>query len=87
MPTYVYRCNKCEREFEQVQKMTDEPLTDCPSCDGEVSRVPFPVGIVFKGSGFHVNDYSSSGRSTTTAPTCGSSEKCAECPAAAANKN
>jgi len=58
MPTYVYRCNDCEHEFETAQRMTDEPLKDCPKCKGEVARVLFPVGIVFKGSGFHVNDYS-----------------------------
>jgi len=67
MPTYGYRCNKCEHQFEIFQKITDDPITDCPKCDGQVSRLLFPVGIMFKGSGFHVNDYpSSSGRSSTS---------------------
>lgn len=66
MPTYVYRCKNCEHQFEIIQKMTDEPLTVCPECNGEINRLLFPVGIVFKGSGFHVNDYPSSKSSTST---------------------
>lgn len=68
MPTYVYRCKQCGHQFEIVQKMKDKPLTECPKCKGEIARILFPVGIVFKGSGFHVNDYPSSGaRATSTA--------------------
>ncbi|MCE5313680.1 MAG: FmdB family zinc ribbon protein [Armatimonadota bacterium] len=68
MPTYAYRCKKCEHQFETIQKMTDEPLKECPKCKGEIARILFPVGIVFKGSGFHVNDYPSRAKSSTSAP-------------------
>ena len=61
MPTYGYECKVCEHQFETLQKMTDEPVKECPKCKGEVRRLLFPVGIVFKGSGFHINDYPSSG--------------------------
>lgn len=61
MPTYVYRCKNCEHQFETVQRMSDDPLKECPECKGEVSRLLFPPAISFKGSGFHVNDYPSSG--------------------------
>lgn len=44
--------------------MTDEPVKDCPECKGQVARVLFAPGIVFKGSGFHINDYPSSGSSS-----------------------
>lgn len=64
MPTYAYKCKACEHQFETRQKMADEPLKQCPKCKGEIARVLFPVGIVFKGSGFHVNDYPSSKSST-----------------------
>lgn len=67
MPTYVYRCRKCGHELEIVQKMTDDPLTECPKCKGEFRRVLFPVGIAFKGPGFYVNDYANS-KSSTAAP-------------------
>lgn len=63
MPTYVYECKVCKRQFEKFQKMTDEPVDKCPECEGEVARVLFPPGIVFKGPGFHINDYPSSASS------------------------
>ena len=65
MPTYVYRCKACEHQFETFQKMTDEPVKQCPECKGKVARVLFAPGIVFKGSGFHINDYPSSGSSAS----------------------
>lgn len=57
MPTYGYQCNACNHTFEVFQKITDEPLQECEKCGGEVRRLLYPVGIVFKGSGFHINDY------------------------------
>ncbi|NLN75249.1 MAG: zinc ribbon domain-containing protein [Armatimonadetes bacterium] len=65
MPTYVYKCKECEHQFEIIQKMTDEPVGECPQCHGLVARILFAPGIVFKGSGFHINDYPSSGSSTS----------------------
>ena len=61
MPTYEYECTKCEHRFEVFQKMTDDPIKFCELCKEPVRRVLFPVGIVFKGSGFHINDYPKSG--------------------------
>lgn len=75
MPTYVYRCRDCEHQFETVQRMSEKPLTECPKCKGEVSRLLFPVGIVFKGSGFHVNDYPSSKTAGSSASSAKSEEK------------
>ncbi|MBA2277981.1 MAG: zinc ribbon domain-containing protein [Chloroflexia bacterium] len=56
MPTYAYRCAGCGHAFEQVQRMVDEPLTDCPECGAAIRRVIYPVGVVFKGSGWYIND-------------------------------
>lgn len=57
MPTYVYKCAHCGHTFEARQKMADNPLTECPSCDeSALRRVINNVGIVFKGSGFYVTD-------------------------------
>jgi len=84
MPTYVYRCKDCEHQFETIQKMTEKPLTECPKCKGEIARLLFPVGIVFKGSGFHVNDYPNSKAATTTAGPAKSEEKTEAKPTAAA---
>lgn len=61
MPTYGYRCNRCDHTFEVMQRITEDPLTECEKCGGEVRRLLYPVGIVFKGSGFHINDYAGKG--------------------------
>ena len=39
MPTYEYRCEDCGHQFEEVQRMTDDPLEACPECGGEVCRL------------------------------------------------
>ncbi len=58
MPTYEYRCNECGHEFEAFQRMTDEPLSKCPECEGAVKRlIGTGAGIIFKGSGFYETDY------------------------------
>lgn len=41
--------------------MSDEPLTTCPTCGGEIHRIVYPVGLVFKGSGFYSTDNRKSG--------------------------
>lgn len=57
MPTYVYKCAQCGHMFEARQRMSEDPLTDCPSCEANaLRRVINSVGIVFKGSGFYVTD-------------------------------
>jgi putative FmdB family regulatory protein len=66
MPTYEYLCKSCGTRFEAWQRMTDDPLTTCPTCRGEVRRILYPAGIVFKGSGFYKTDYSSSSHTAST---------------------
>jgi putative FmdB family regulatory protein len=56
MPMYVYKCDDCGNHFEQLQKFSDKPLKTCPRCKGHVKRVIHPTGIVFKGSGWYIND-------------------------------
>lgn len=58
MPTYEYKCTKCGDDFEVFQSMHDAPVTKCNKCGGEVKKVfGGSAGIIFKGSGFYVNDY------------------------------
>ncbi|MFW5999799.1 MAG: FmdB family zinc ribbon protein [Halanaerobiaceae bacterium] len=52
MPTYLYRCENCGK-FEQFQKITADPLTECPECGGEVEKIIGNPGVIFKGSGFY----------------------------------
>ena len=56
MPIYEYRCER-GHTFEAMQRMTDDPLTSCSSCEAPVQRVFHPVAVHFKGSGFYNTDY------------------------------
>ena len=57
MPTYEYRCAE-GHEFDVFQKMSDDPLTECPECGASAERkISSGAGLVFKGSGFYITDY------------------------------
>src|SRR5438874_10633068 len=68
MPTYVYACQACGRVIERRQSFSDNPLTVCEACAGELRRVLQPVGIIFKGSGFYSTDYKSGSASSLANP-------------------
>ncbi|MFU8870788.1 FmdB family zinc ribbon protein [Micromonospora sp. SL4-19] len=72
VPTYQYACTACGHQLEAVQSFADEPLTECPACEGRLRKLFNSVGIVFKGSGFYRTDSRSSGSeaaaSTTSKP-------------------
>ena len=57
MPLYDYRCQTCDHVFELRQSFSSEPVATCPSCNNGAQRVIHSVPVVFKGSGFYVNDY------------------------------
>ena len=56
MPIYEYRCDR-GHTFEVMQRMTDDALTSCATCEAPVQRVFHPVAVHFKGSGFYTTDY------------------------------
>jgi putative FmdB family regulatory protein len=56
MPIYEYRCEN-GHEFEVMQRMTDDPVASCQTCEAPVRRVFHPVAVHFKGSGFYNTDY------------------------------
>ncbi|HVS44952.1 MAG TPA: FmdB family zinc ribbon protein [Candidatus Dormibacteraeota bacterium] len=72
MPTYGYRCEN-GHEFDLVQRMSDEPVAECPSCGSRGRRLFFPAGIVFKGSGFYKTDSRKSGGSDSSSSSGSSS--------------
>lgn len=86
MPKYQYRCAQCAGEIEVTQKFTDDPLTVCPECSGELRKVFSAVGVVFKGSGFYKTDSRSSpaGKSAATSSTVKPATTTSSAPAAAA---
>ncbi len=76
MPIYEYRCER-GHTFEVMQRMTDDPLTSCSTCEAPVQRVFHPVAVHFKGSGFYNTDYGkkkSGGASSSTSEAGSSSE-------------
>lgn len=87
MPIYEYECQECGHVFEITQSFRDEPLKDCPieDCSGQVKKLFSPPAIIFKGSGFHVNDYGRGGNapkkpsSESCGDSAGKSEACKSC--------
>jgi putative FmdB family regulatory protein len=66
LPNYGYRCQSCQREFEVLQRMSDPPQAACPDCGGVGTRLFYPTGILFKGSGFYKTDSRSSTPASST---------------------
>ena len=66
MPTYDYRCKACGQELEVFQSFSDDPLTTCEACGGELRKLFGAPGIAFKGSGFYKTDSRSSSKRATT---------------------
>lgn len=81
MPTYDYKCLDCQFDFEYFQSMSDEPLKNCPKCNGKVKRlIGAGAGPIFKGSGFYQTDYKNSSPQKTSSPTNQSSDKISSVP-------
>ncbi len=59
MPIYEYQCANCGHEMEELQTMSEPPLTKCPTCGKEKLKKMIGVGggLIFKGSGFYQTDY------------------------------
>src|SRR5207244_4470464 len=72
MPVYEYRCDR-GHTFEVMQRMSDDPVTSCTTCEAPVQRVFHPVAVHFKGSGFYNTDYGKKSRGSSSS-SCDSSE-------------
>lgn len=62
MPIYEYECQNCRARSEAMQKFTDDPLTTCKVCGGELRKLISHTSFVLKGSGWYVTDYASGDR-------------------------
>lgn len=62
MPIYEYHCSKCG-DFETMQKMSDKPLTQCPTCRRKVTKLISNTSFQLKGSGWYITDYARKGDS------------------------
>lgn len=80
MPTYEYACRKCGHQWEAIQRISEDPLKECPECGQPAAERQISAGtnFILKGGGWYADLYSSSGgkksesassSSTTTTPT------------------
>lgn len=74
MPTYAYACRSCGHAFDAVQSFSDDALTVCPECGGELRKQYGSIGVTFNGSGFYRTDSRSGSGSTASAPASSKSE-------------
>ncbi len=61
MPMYEYECFVCRHRFERLQKLSAEPVKECPECGGLVRRLLGAPALQFRGSGFYITDYGKGG--------------------------
>lgn len=58
MPIYEYACKKCDQRMEALQKITDEPLVNCPECgEPELRRLLSAPRFRLKGDGWYETDF------------------------------
>ncbi len=71
MPAYDYACDACDHRFEKFQRYSEDPISQCPECgENRCRRLISAPGVVFRGSGWYINDTRSlkqpkNGRSTS----------------------
>jgi putative FmdB family regulatory protein len=75
VPTYDYQCRACGEITEVIHAMTADGPSVCGRCGGELRRVLYPAGIIFKGSGFYRTDSRASGGSGTSSGSGSASSK------------
>jgi putative FmdB family regulatory protein len=94
MPIYAYRCESCGFEKDVLQKISDAPLTQCPSCGADAFRKQVTAaGFQLKGSGWYVTDFrggnsgnSGNGGNGTSAPATGAKAASDSAPAASSSE-
>jgi putative FmdB family regulatory protein len=94
MPIYEYECPACDKVFEVQQRMSDDPLSTCPDCGGDVKKLVSMSSFHLKGGGWYSDGYSSKpdaggkdkpAAKESSTPPCkgGDGSGCKHCPAAA----
>jgi len=73
MPLYEYECKECGIRVEVIHAVDEDRPEHCPKCKGKLKRLLGVPGLIFKGSGFYVNDYAR--KSTATDKSKGSEER------------
>ncbi|HNY64451.1 MAG TPA: zinc ribbon domain-containing protein [Deltaproteobacteria bacterium] len=65
MPIYEYKCSKCKNRFQAMQKFSDAPLLQCPTCGGDVKKLISRSSFHLKGSGWYLTDYAKKNSSSS----------------------
>ncbi len=84
MPTYAYACKDCTHAFDIQQSFSDDSLTVCPECGGNLRKKFNSVGVVFKGSGFYRTDSRDAAKASSVPAASSGTDAAAAKPAAAA---
>ena len=72
MPIYAYKCDSCGHAKDVLQKMSDDPLTKCPSCGGPTfNKQLTAAGFQLKGSGWYATDFKGGAASTAATAVAG----------------
>ncbi len=75
MPIYEYQCNACGHEFESIQRISDDPLKDCPECQKpKLKKLISAAGFRLKGGGWYETDFKGSGKKKNLASDKSSSD-------------
>lgn len=76
MPIYEYQCQSCKQIIEAWQSLSEEPLSTCSACEGELKKIISQSSFQLKGGGWYADGYSSS--SGGAAKGCSASSSCAD---------
>lgn len=89
MPIYEYKCNKCGKHFEIMQKISDKPVKICTHCSSKkIEKLMSQSSFSLKGSGWHKTDYAPGAQPKGKSCDIGEGKKadkqspCATCPSA-----
>jgi putative FmdB family regulatory protein len=74
MPIYEYHCEKCGKEFEAWQRISDDPIDKCSECGGQARKLISQSTFVLKGSGWYVTDYGNRSSASAASRTSDSSK-------------
>lgn len=77
MPIYAYKCSACGHAEDEMQKVSDAPLTKCPKCGAEAyGKQLTAAGFALKGNGYYVTDFKNGQTKPEAAASCGAAGGC-----------
>jgi putative FmdB family regulatory protein len=84
MPLYEYKCKKCGKVFEKLQRLSAKPVAVHENCGGAVERLVSTSAFHFKGTGWYATDYAKGSKGKSPASKTGTDDSRAEKPKPAA---